>query len=46
MKDRLFFMFGRKSMSKRKSKKLFSRTAQYVHPKNVHAVPMRGGFRI
>jgi hypothetical protein len=33
-------------MSRRKSKKLFSRTAQYIHPKNVHRSPMRGGFRI
>lgn len=39
-------MFGRKKMGRFKSRRLFSRTAQYVHPKNVHAVPMRGGFRI
>lgn len=36
----------RHRMSKRKSKKLFTRTAQYVNAKNVHAIPMRGGFRL
>lgn len=39
-------MSKRYKMSKKSSKKLFSRTAQYVHPKNVHATPMRGGFRL
>lgn len=39
-------MKRRSRISKRKSKKLFSRTAQYIHPKNVHKMPMRGGFRI
>jgi len=33
-------------MSRKASRKLFSRTAQYVHPKNVHNAPMRGGFRL
>jgi hypothetical protein len=41
-----FVMSKRYKMSKKSSKKLFSRTAQYVHPKNVHATPMRGGFRL
>lgn len=35
-----------KKMKKRDSRKLFSKTAQYVHPKNVHQAPMRGGFRL
>lgn len=30
----------------KKSRKLFSTTAQYVHPLNIHASPMRGGFRL
>jgi len=33
-------------LSKGHSRKLFSRTAQWVHPLNVHRQPMRGGFRI
>lgn len=36
----------RRSMSKRKSKKLFRKTAQRVHPKNVHTHSMRGGIRL
>lgn len=36
----------RKKMSSRKSKKLFSRTANLIHEKNARATPMRGGFRI
>lgn len=36
----------RRKLSKRASKKLFSKTAQYVHAKNVHRKPMRGGFRL
>jgi len=36
----------RYKMSKKGSRKLFSSTAQYVHPLNVHRSPMRGGFRI
>lgn len=39
-------MKRRSKISSRRSKKLFSRTAQYVHPKNIHKAPMRGGFRI
>lgn len=37
---------GRKKLSKSHSKKLFSHTAQYIHPRNVHRAPMRGGFRL
>jgi hypothetical protein len=36
----------RVKLSKRSSRRLFSRTAQYVHPRNIHRSPMRGGFRI
>lgn len=39
-------MAKRSKMSRKSSRKLFSRTAQYVHPKNVHSAPMRGGFRL
>nr|WAE43873.1 MAG: DNA binding protein [Microviridae sp.] len=38
--------FKRKRMSKKSSRKNFSKTAQYIHPKNIHRTPMRGGFRI
>lgn len=38
----------RKKLSNKGSKKLYTSTADqnHVHPKNVKAVPMRGGFRI
>lgn len=39
-------MSKRHKMSRKKSKKLFTRTAQYVNPRNIHNAPMRGGFRI
>lgn len=39
-------MRRRSRISRGKSKRLFSRTAQYIHPKNIHRAPMRGGFRI
>lgn len=35
----------RKKVSRRRSKKRFTRSARFVHPKNVVA-PRRGGFRI
>lgn len=35
----------RRGMSRRKSRRMFSRSARGVHPANM-AVPMRGGFRI
>lgn len=28
------------------SKRLFSRTAKHVHPRNVPNLPMRGGYRL
>lgn len=36
----------RHKMSKKGSKKYFSRHASVTHGKNIRAVPMRGGFRI
>lgn len=39
-------MYKRRKMSRGSSRKLFSKTAQYIHPKNVHNSPMRGGFRL
>lgn len=39
-------MFTRKKMGRKQSRRLFSHTAQWVHPMNVHRQPMRGGFRI
>lgn len=36
----------RKRLSRRVSKKLFSRTARRIHGRNVHAKPMRGGIRL
>jgi len=35
----------RRRISKRRSMRLFTRTARKVHRKNI-AIPMRGGFRI
>lgn len=37
---------SRRKLSSRKSKKLFSRTAQKVHHKNGASRPMRGGIRL
>lgn len=39
-------MSKRRKLSKSSSRKMFTKVAQYVHPKNVHNVPMRGGFRL
>lgn len=36
----------RHRMSRRRSRKLFRKTAQFIHPRNAHSQPMRGGFRI
>lgn len=36
----------RHKMSRRGSKRLFSRTASKTHKNNLRSVPMRGGFRI
>lgn len=35
----------RKPMSRRHSRKLFTKTASRTHRKNVRPVPMRGGIR-
>ncbi len=39
-------MAYRKRMSRRKSKKYFSKTASRSHRKNFRASPMRGGIRL
>ena len=39
-------MRHRKGANRRSDKKGFSRTAAHVHPKNMRAAPMRGGFRL
>lgn len=36
----------RKKMPSRHSKKVFTKTAQHVHKKNLRASPMRGGIRL
>lgn len=36
----------RKSLSRGKSKKLFTKTAKRVHKKNGYGRPMRGGIRL
>lgn len=38
--------FKRKSLSRKKSAKLFKRGAKRVHKKNVMSRPMRGGIRM
>lgn len=39
-------MAKRKPMKRQASKRLFTRTAQDVHPKNNGGSPMRGGIRL
>lgn len=39
-------MSKRYKLPNRSSKKLFTRTAQRVHGKNVSGMPMRGGIRL
>lgn len=39
-------MKRRFKMSKKRSKKLFTRTAKRVHGRNVRGTPMRGGIRL
>lgn len=36
----------RKKMSRKKSRRDFTRKGVKVHPKNLRAVPMRGGIRL
>ena len=36
----------RKKLSRKKSRKLFTNTAQKVHAKNAGGMPMRGGYRL
>lgn len=39
-------MKHRKSMSRKHSKRHFTKNALRIHKKNLRAQPMRGGFRI
>lgn len=39
-------MAYRKKLGRKKSRRLFSRTARRVHKKNAGARPMRGGIRL
>lgn len=39
-------MAKRHKMNNAKSKRLFTRTAQSVNPKNMQGTPMRGGIRL
>lgn len=39
-------MKNRRKLPKKASEKIFTTTARQVHPKNLQAVPMRGGFRL
>ena len=36
----------RSSVSRKKSRRLFKKTAVRTHRRNLHSHPMRGGFRI
>lgn len=36
----------RSKMGKKRSKRLFTKTAMRVHPKNMMGAPMRGGIRL
>lgn len=36
----------RRKLGRKYSRKMFSRVAQHVHPKNIHSSPMRGGYRL
>lgn len=42
----IVFVAKRSKVNKKKSKKLFSRTAEKTKGLNLRAKPMRGGFRI
>jgi hypothetical protein len=39
-------MKRRRHMTRRRSKRLFTKTAKRTHRRNVHARPMRGGIRL
>lgn len=39
-------MFRRRKMSRNGSRRLFSATAQKVHPRNLNLNPERGGWRL
>lgn len=36
----------RKKLPSKQSKKMFTKSAKSVHPKNTRAIPMRGGIRL
>lgn len=36
----------RKKLPSKQSKKMFTKTASKVHPRNLRASPMRGGIRL
>lgn len=36
----------RQKMGNRQSRRLFTRTADKVHPRNMQGAPMRGGIRL
>lgn len=36
----------RRKLPKKASRRIFTTGARNVHPKNLRAVPMRGGFRL
>jgi hypothetical protein len=40
------FMRKRHKMSRRHSKRVFSKSAKRTHGRNLHAHPMRGGIRM
>lgn len=39
-------MKKRQKMGKQHSRKVFTKTAKHVHPKNAMPNPMRGGYRL
>lgn len=41
-----FLMRRRSKMTRKRSKKMFTKHARKVHKRNLHAHPMRGGFRV
>lgn len=39
-------MKHRRRLKKKHSKRLFTKTARKIHKRNLHAHPIRGGFRV
>lgn len=46
MKRRIGRYKSRTKLSRKHSRRLFTKTASRMHAKNMHRHPMRGGFRI